>query len=110
MARASKILIVSLSVVLTVVAGMVWEKKAAQYERFIRGEISAELASNETLKNTDASVARGVVLLTGSVKLLEDQRQAVKKVSGVEHVRAVESRMVIDTRRVPDLQLRLQLK
>ena len=110
MARTSKILILSFSVVLTVVAGVFWGKKAARYDRFILEEISADFALDETLKNTEASVARGVVLLTGSVKVLEDQRQAVKKVSSVEHVRGVESRIVIDTRRVPDLRLRLQLK
>jgi osmotically-inducible protein OsmY len=49
-------------------------------------------------------------LLRGSVKLLENQRQAVKKASSVEHVRGVESKIIIDTRRIPDLQLKQLVK
>ena len=54
--------------------------------------------------------AIGVVLLRGSVKLLEKQRQAGKKVSSGEHVRGVESKIIIDTRRTPDLQLKELVK
>ena len=49
-------------------------------------------------------------MLRGSVKLLENQRQAVKKVSSVEHVRGVERKIVIDTRGIPDLRLRSATK
>lgn len=110
MTHMSKRLMVILCVVLIVLAGVLWEKKASRYDNVILEKISAELGSDETFKNTEVSVQTGVVFLTGSVKLLEDQRRAVKKASNVEHVRDVESRIVLSTRRVPDLRLLLQLK
>ena len=110
MAHMSKKLIVILCVVLIILVGVLWGKKASRYDNVILEKISAELASDETLENTEVSVRTGVVFLKGSVRLLEDQRRAVKKASGVEHVRRVESKIVLNTRRVPDLRLLLQLK
>ena len=110
MARMSKKPIVIFSVVMIVLVGVFWGKRAARYDNFILEKISTQFASDEALQNTEVSVRRGTVLLTGSVRLLEVQRQAVKKVSSVEHVRRVQSKIVIDTKRVPDPRLRLQLK
>lgn len=105
-----KKLMLAFCVVLIVLAGVLWERKASRYDNFILEKISAEFASDETFKNTEVSVRTGVVFLTGSARLLEDQRRAVKKASGVEHVRRVESKIALNARRVPDLRLCMQLK
>jgi len=110
MTGTRKIGIVIVSVALTVVAGAFWEKHASRYDKVILEEIRSHVAADESLKNTEVSVARGVVLLTGSVKVLEDQRRVVKETTSLEHIRRVNNKLLIDTSIVPDLRLRLQIK
>jgi hypothetical protein len=81
-----------------------------KHDGSIQGKLSEQFAEDAKFANVHIAVRGGVVSLKGSVALLEDKRQAVKRASIVEHVRVVKNDIVVKTSWVPDGILRVQLK
>jgi hypothetical protein len=81
-----------------------------KHDGSILGTLSEQFAGDATFADVHFAVGGGVVSLKGSVALLEDKRQAVKRANTVEHVRVVKNDIVVKTHWVPDGILRMQLK
>jgi osmotically-inducible protein OsmY len=80
-----------------------------KYDRSIIESLDAQLASEERFRDVQIEVKEGTVLLTGSVKVLEDKREVFKKANETEHVRSVKDQVAVNTVWVPDRFLRKQL-
>lgn len=104
-----RILFGSLAVTLTVITWML-AHAAQEHDGWILGKLSDEFAHDAPLVNVQVAVGGGAVSLRGSVALLEDKRQAVRKATDTDHVRTVKDYVVVKTRWVPDGTLRMQLK
>ena len=106
--RKKRILFGSLAVTLTVITWML-AHAAQKHDGWILGKLSDEFAHDAPLDNVQVAVGGGVVSLRGSVALLEDKRQAVRKATNTDHVSTVKDYVVVKTRWVPDGTLRMQL-
>ena len=107
--RKKRILCGSLVVTLAVITWML-AHAAQEHDGWILDKLSDEFAHDAPFGNVQVAIGGGAVSLHGSVALLEDKRQAVRKATNTDHVRRVKDYVVVKTRWVPDGTLRMQLK
>ena len=110
MSRPKKsVLFVSLTLSLVAI-GWTLIRSAEQHDAWILGKLSEEFAEDARFDKVHFTVRAGTVSLKGSVTVLEDKRQAARRARAVDHVGSVTNGITVETRRLPDGILRIQLK
>jgi len=71
-------------------------------ESQILSEVSNQLAKEDRFQNLRVEAEDCIVRLRGTVAVLEDRRQAVRKAGGVNGVRIVVSHIKVETERMDD--------
>lgn len=107
--RKKGVLFVALVLALGVV-GWTLAQAAQKHDGWILGKLKEEFAQDNRFDDVHFTVGGGFVSLRGSVALLENKRQAARTASAVDHVRKVTNDITVNTRRIPDFALRMQLK
>lgn len=103
------VLLLSVALTLSVI-GWTLAGALAKHDPWILGKLSEEFADDNRFEHVQFTVGSGFVSLKGSVALLEDKRQAVRKANQVDHVRSVTNNITVIPPRIPDFALRIQLK
>ena len=85
-------------------------RTAQKHDAWIVGKLSEEFAEDARFDKVHFTVGAASVSLKGSVTVLEDKRQAERRARAVDHVRTMTNDISVDTRRIPDGILRIQLK
>lgn len=99
------------SLTLSLVAtGWILIRTAQKHDAWIVGKLSGEFTEDAGFDKVHFTVGAGSVSLKGSVTVLEDKRQAERRARAVDHVRTMTNDISVDTRRIPDGILRIQLK
>ncbi|HKV78769.1 MAG TPA: BON domain-containing protein [Candidatus Sulfotelmatobacter sp.] len=96
--------------VVTIVITWTLVRAAQKHDAWILGKLSEQFAEDARFDHVHFTVGAGLVSLKGSVAVLEDKRQAATRAGAVDHVRTVTNRVTIDTPRIRDSRLRMQLK
>lgn len=81
----------------------------ARYDQQIQAKVTQQLAQKKEFRNLQASVEDGIVNLTGSVNLYQQELDAAKKVRKIEHVQGVRNQIVVDGASVTDATLTTKL-
>jgi hyperosmotically inducible protein len=89
-------------------AGLMAET-TARYDQEIQAKVTQELAQKKQFRNLQASVEDGLVTLTGSVDLYQQELDAAKKVRKTEHVQGVRNQIAVDGAAVSDATLTSKL-
>ena len=93
-----------------VTASWMTDQFLKKHDRSIIENLDAQLASDGRFRDVRVEVNEGIVLLTGAVKILEDKREVLKKVSETEHVRSVKDQVAVKTVWIPDVRKQLYQK
>lgn len=67
----------------------------ARYDQQIQAKVTQELAQKKEFRNLQASVEDGIVTLTGSVELYQQELDAAKKVRKSDHVQGVRNQITV---------------
>lgn|SRR5215469_2333117 len=110
--RGSVLLLVVVGLLIVVKTGPVLGQERGSASETL-AEVTAQLANEERFRNLTVEITDGIggiVSLRGTVALLEDKRQAVQKVQETNDVRIVLNHIRVETERINDGLLRLQLR
>src|SRR5277367_4604882 len=67
----------------------------ARYDQQIQAKVTQEFAQKKEFRNLQASVEDGIVTLTGSVDLYQQELDAAKKVRKSDHVQGVRNQITV---------------
>jgi osmotically-inducible protein OsmY len=81
----------------------------ARFDPEIQAKVTKELAQKKQFANVQASVEDGIVTLTGSVALYQQELDAAKKVRKTEHVQGVRNQIAVNGTGVTDDALTAKL-
>jgi len=105
--RGSAIVLMALALVLNTNRLLAYNQGA---DSQIFARVTAELAKEERFQNLTVEVDDRLVKLRGTVSVLEDKRQALRKAGAVKGVKIVVSHVRIETAQVADGLLLAQLQ
>ena len=90
-------------------AMMAESSAASRYDDQIQTTVTQKLAAKRQLSNVKASVADGIVTLTGTVDLYQEKLDAAKMARKVGHAQGVRNLVSVAGPNVPDAQLEQKL-
>jgi hyperosmotically inducible protein len=82
---------------------------AARFDQEIQTKVTQELSQKKQFANVQASVEDGIVTLTGTVNLYQQELDAAKKVRKTEHVQGVRNQIAVNGASVADDALTAKL-
>jgi len=104
-----RVLGLSLAVSMAAAGSTAQTASAGRYDKTIQAKVEQQLAAKQEFGKVQATVEDGIVTLTGSVDIYQQELDAAKKARKTSEVQGVRNLIAVEGKSVPDAELAAQL-